>query len=141
MLFILLADVETRRPLNLARIAFVQSTNDRSRLRTCHWCIFQRLICIARALYTSLRFESDHFQIYFYESTQNCHGRLERKQKSRQEGRAGRPEEEATCEKKRKLQHLHLQSSEASSSRHWYFQQSDEHHEFFRQRHLRTHRL
>ncbi|KAK6630079.1 hypothetical protein RUM43_015106 [Polyplax serrata] len=42
--------------------------------------------------------------------------------------------------RKEKLCHLHLQSVEASSSRHWNFQQSHEHHEFLRKRHLRKNR-
>ena len=47
-------------------------------------------------------------------------------------------EEEAIA--KGELWTLHLPSAQTSSSRRWCFQPSDEHHELFRQRHLRTNR-
>ncbi|CAH2021134.1 unnamed protein product [Acanthoscelides obtectus] len=42
--------------------------------------------------------------------------------------------------RKEKLRNLHLQSTEAGTSRYGYIQQSDEHHEQLRQRYFRTYR-
>ena len=64
---------------------------------------------------------------------------------SKQEGREkGCNQEQASWRKKKeekdsqgKLLYLHLQSPEAGPPRDWYFQQSYEHHELIRQRHLR----
>ena len=46
--------------------------------------------------------------------------------------------DEETKNQKADLRYLHLQSSETGPSRCWYLEQIDEHHEFVRERYLRT---
>ena len=76
--------------------------------------------------------------LIYRHGTQSC--RKERREESRKGKSWGWRKEEEERKEKGKLCYLHLQGVEASSSRHWYLQQSNGHHELVRQRHLRAHR-
>ena len=84
---------------------------------------------------------NSHFALILSDCQHATQTSIERSQEGGQQGQGptyrGQEEKE---EEEGELQHLHLQSAEAGAPRHRYLQQGHEHHELFRQRHLRAHR-